>query len=321
MVRRRRSGRSIHQIIRNTVLGCVLLCALVSLWALEMLSTAYDGELAARQGYVQDQCFARVEECLKSAEWLSVQFIASDPIQQALKTISQSEGRTLAGARTLLNSAISFTAYNAPSYMRNIMLMDMQGNRYSYGNILNKMQLLEEIGELMLRTQNDGSIAWYGLIGNGTEYMVLTRAIRESHQLSLELIGYEAICIDVRMMLSKIEVVFFNMLDKTEIYMDGLRLYRGDLPRGRGDCADKEQAACFTGRTQLSGDPAELPRWEDGADRLYELRSDHGGCVQKPGGEPADGGHAARTDERLCLARDRQHLQPDGPVDGCREPS
>lgn len=234
MVRRRRSGRSIHQIIRNTVLGCVLLCALVSLWALEMLSTAYDGELAARQGYVQDQCFARVEECLKSAEWLSVQFIASDPIQQALKTISQSEGRTLAGARTLLNSAISFTAYNAPSYMRNIMLMDMQGNRYSYGNILNKMQLLEEIGELMLRTQNDGSIAWYGLIGNGTEYMVLTRAIRESHQLSLELIGYEAICIDVRMMLSKIEVEPATMLDKTEIYMDGLRLYRGDLPRGRG---------------------------------------------------------------------------------------
>lgn len=228
MVRRRRSGRSIHQIIRNTVLGCVLLCALVSLWVLEMLSTAYDGELAARQGYVQDQCFARVEECLKSAEWLSGQFIASDPIQQALKTISQSEGRTLAGARTLLNSAISFTAYNAPSYMRNIMLMDMQGNRYSYGNILNKMQLLEEIGELMLRTQNDGSIAWYGLIGNGTEYMVLTRAIRESHQLSLELIGYEAICIDVRMMLSKIEVEPATMLDKTEIYMDGLRLYRGE---------------------------------------------------------------------------------------------
>ena len=112
--------------------------------------------------------------------------------------------------------------------MRNIVLMDMQGNRYSYGSILNKMQLLEEIGGLMLRTPDDGSAVWYGLVGNGTEYMVLTRAIRESRHLSLELIGYEAICIDVRTMLGKIEVEPATMLDETEIYMDGLRLYRGE---------------------------------------------------------------------------------------------
>lgn len=224
----RRCRRSIHQVIRYTVLGCVLLCALVSLWAPEKLSKAYDAELAVRQGYVQDQCFARVEECLTSAEWLSGQFIASDPIQQALKTISQSEGTTLAGARTSLGSAISSTAFNVPGYMRNIVLMDMQGNRYSYGSILNTMQLLEEIGGLMLRTPDDGSAVWYGLVGNGTEYMVLTRAIRESRHLSLELIGYEAICIDVRTMLGKIEVEPATMLDETEIYMDGLRLYRGE---------------------------------------------------------------------------------------------
>lgn len=228
MSQARKGGRTIHQVIRYTVLGCFLLCALVSFLAMEALSDAYDNEFSEHQGKVQEQCFAQVEDCLKNAERLSGSFIASEPVQQSLKTISQSDGQALASARIALRSAISFTAGNAPGYMRNIVMTDVHGYSYSYGNILNKMQLLEEIGGLLKKTPADGSIAWYGVTSEDTEYMVLTRAIRESKQLSLEVIGYEAVCVDVRTMLGRIEIPPYTMLDKTEIYMDGLRLYMGE---------------------------------------------------------------------------------------------
>lgn len=228
----RRDGRSIHQVIRYTVLGCFLLCALVSFLAMESLSDAYDSEFSEHQGKVQEQCFAQVENCLEEAEWLSRHMIASEPIQQALKTISRSSGKALANAQVALRSALSFTAGDAANYMRNIIVMDAHGRSYSYGNILNKMQLLEKMEELMEQTPADGSAVWHGLTGEDTEYMVLTRAIRESKQLSLELIGYEAICIDVRAMLGRIEILPYTLLDKTEIYMDGLRLYRGEACPG-----------------------------------------------------------------------------------------
>ena len=231
----RKSGRSIHQVIRYTVLGCFMLCALVGFLAMESLSDAYNNEFSEQQGKVQEQCFAQVEDCLRDAEWLSRRIIASEPIQQALKTISLSSGKALATAQIALRSAISFTVSDAESYMRNIVVMDMHSHSYSYGNILTRRGLLEEIGALLRQTPTDGSSTWYGLVSDGTEYMVLTRAIRESKQLSLELIGYEAICIDVRALLGRIEAEPYSMLDKTEIYMDGLRLYRGEA------CPDMEK--------------------------------------------------------------------------------
>lgn len=228
MGRSRTDGCSIHQVIRYTVLGCFLLCALVSFGVMKSLSNAYDSEFSEHQGKVQEQCFAQVKNCLNEAEWLSRHMIASEPLQQALKTISQSDGKALANAQVMLHSAISFAAGDVDNYMRNIIVMDVHGRIYSYGNILNKALLLKKTKELLNQTPTDGTVAWHGLVSEGMEYMVLTRAIRESKRLSLELIGYEAICVDVRSMLGRIEMVPYTMLDQTEIYMDGLRLYRGE---------------------------------------------------------------------------------------------
>ena len=226
--RRERRSRSIHQIIRLTVLGGFLVCALIGFFVIEALSSAYNTEFSQHQGEVQEQCFAQVEDSLQDAEWLSGQFIASEPIQSSLKIISQSEGQALANARTELRSAISFTAGSAPGYMRNIIFTDLKGYSYSYGGIVNKMQVLDDVAALFESTPTDGTAAWFGLNSGGTEYMVLTRAIRESKQLSLQVIGYEAVCIDVRTMLSRIDIPPYAMLDRTEIFMDGIRLYKGE---------------------------------------------------------------------------------------------
>ena len=50
--RRERRSRSIHQIIRLTVLGGFLVCALIGFFVIEALSSAYNTEFSQHQGEV-----------------------------------------------------------------------------------------------------------------------------------------------------------------------------------------------------------------------------------------------------------------------------
>lgn len=223
-----RGGRhSIHQTIRAVVLLFFVGFAAVSLIGNQLLYNTYSSGFAEQQGEIYARYFSQIETNLMEAERVSKQIVSSEPIQEALSTIAQAQGQALANARAALRSAIPFTVGDAFYFARNVVLKDTRGFCYSYGDVVNKNDLIEQVETLLEKTSDDGGTAWFGLVSGGREYMVLTRAIRESRQLSLKVLGYEAVCVDVQTMLASIDRGAKPLLDMTEIYMDGLRLYRG----------------------------------------------------------------------------------------------
>lgn len=249
-----RSGRqSIHQIIRTVVLLFFVSFAAVSLIGNQLLYNAYSNGFAAQQGEIYERYFSQIETNLREAERVSLQLVSSETIQQALGTIAQAQGQTLANARTALHSAITSTVGNAFYFARNVVLKDTRGFCYSYGGVVNKNELIDQVETLLDNTSDDGRVAWFGMVSGGREYMVLTRAIRESRQLSLKVLGYEAVCVDVQSMLAGIDRGAEPLLEMTEIYMDGLRLYRGgqcpELPEADVAAIEDKQLMTLKGST------------------------------------------------------------------------
>lgn len=90
-------------------------------------------------------------------------------------------------------------------YIRSVIVSDCHGAIYSFGGIPQNDRLQESIQRLIGQTEDSGKVKWFLLDWEGRPYLVLGRAIRETKNLSLNVLGYEMILIHFQQMLRQAE--------------------------------------------------------------------------------------------------------------------
>ena len=112
-------------------------------------------------------------------------------------------------------------------YIRSVIISDCRGAIYSFGGIPQNAALQESMERLIARTDDSGNAEWFLLDWEEQPYLVLGRAIRETKNLSLDVLGYEMILVHFQQMLHQAEPADSAFADSLETYLDGTCFYRG----------------------------------------------------------------------------------------------
>ena len=201
----------------------------MGLAGLYFLSNSYYAEFARNQNELLESYYHYIDKCMEDAARTSLGIITDDSIQQGLREIMVSSGTRLAQAKTDLHDAVvaSVAGISSYSYIRSVIVSDCHGAVYSFGGIPQNARLQESIQHLIEQTDDSGKAQWFLLDWEGQPYLVLGRAIRETKNLSLDVLGYEMILIHFQQMLRQAEPSGSSFADSLETYLDGTCFYRG----------------------------------------------------------------------------------------------
>lgn len=221
--------RSMRRLILYAMFFCIILFLIVGLVGLFSLSNSYYAEFARNQNELLDSYYHYIDKCMDDASRTSLRIIADDSIQQGLREISVSTGTQLAKAKTGLHDAVvaSVAEISGYGYIRSVIVSDCHGSVYSFGGIPQNARLEEEIRKLIAQTDDSGKAKWFEMDWEGQPYLVLGRAIRETKNLSLDVLGYEMILIHFQQMLRQAEPADSTFAESLETYLDGQCFYRG----------------------------------------------------------------------------------------------
>ena len=218
-----------RRLILYAMFFCIILLVIVGTAGLNSLSGSYYTEFARNQNELLESYYHYIDKCMEDATRMSLGIIADDSVQKELREIKESSGIELAQARTELRDAVSSSVTEATSYgyIRSVMVFDDYGSVYSYGGIPQNAALQESIQRLIGQTESTGKVSWFTLNWEGEPYLVLERAIRETKNLSLEVLGHEVILIHFRQMLRQAGSGDSSFAENLETYLDGECFYRG----------------------------------------------------------------------------------------------
>ena len=208
---------------------CIVLFLIVALASFLSLSNRYYAEFARSQDELMESYYHYVDKCMDDASRTSLRIIADDSVQQQLREIKTASGVKLAQAKTALHDAVvaSVAEISSDGYIRSVIISDCHGAIYSFGGIPQNAQLQESIQQLIAQTDDSGNTKWYLLDWEDQPYLVLGRAIRETKNLSLNVLGYEMIMIHLPQMLHQAEPADSTFAESLETYLDGICFYRG----------------------------------------------------------------------------------------------
>ena len=226
---KREGRRSMRRLILYAMFFCILLFLIVGLAGLFFLSNSYYTEFAKSQNELLESYYHYLDKCMEDAARTSLRIIADDSVQQSLREIMASSGAKLAQAKTDLHDAVvaSVAEISGYGYIRSVIVSDCRGAIYSFGGIPQNAGLQESIQALIARTDDSGKAKWFSLEWEGQPYLVLGRAIRETKNLSLNVLGYEMILIHFQQMVQQAEPSGSTLADSLETYLDGTCFYRG----------------------------------------------------------------------------------------------
>lgn len=221
--------RSMRRLILYAMFFCIVLFLIVALAGFLSLSNRYYDEFARSQDELMESYYHYVDKCMDDASRTSLRIIADDSVQQQLREIKTASGVKLAQAKTALHDAVvaSVAEISSYGYIRSVIISDCHGAIYSFGGIPQNAQLQESIQQLIAQTDDSGNTKWYLLDWENQPYLVLGRAIRETKNLSLNVLGYEMILIHLSQMLHQAEPADSTFAESLETYLDGKRFYRG----------------------------------------------------------------------------------------------
>ena len=222
--------RSMRRLILYAMFFCVVLFSVVGTAGLFKLSDSYYAEFSRNQNELLESYYHYIDKCMDDASRTSLRIIADDSIQQGLREIMVSDGVRLAQAQTDLHNAVaaSVAEVSTYGYIRSVMVADCRGQFYSYGGIPQNARLQASMQELAAQTGDSGKARWFALNWEEEPYLVLVRAIRESRNLNLDVLGYEMILIQFRQMLHQAEPGDSAFAESLETYLDGECFYRGE---------------------------------------------------------------------------------------------
>ena len=220
---------SMRRLILYAMSFCIVLFLIVGMAGFASLSNSYYAEFARNQNELLKSYYHYIDKCMDDATRTSLRIIADDSVQEGLHEITVSSGTKLAQARTDLHNAItaSVAEVSGYGYIRSVMVFDCYGSVYSYGGIPQNAQLQESIGQLIEQTEDSGRASWFSLEWEDQPYLVLGRAIRETKNLSLDVLGYEMILIHFPQMLNQAVTGESAFAESLETYLDGKLFYRG----------------------------------------------------------------------------------------------
>ena len=227
----KRSGRrSMRRLILYAMFFCILLFLIVGLAGFFFLSNSYYAEFAENQNELLESYYHYIDKCMEDATRTSLSIIADESIQQSLREIMVSSGTRLAQAKTDLHDAVvaSVAEISGYGYIRSVIVSDCRGAVYSFGGIPQNARLQESIQHLIEQTDDSGKAQWFALEWDGEPYLVLGRAIRETKNLSLNVLGYEMILIHFRQLARQAEPSDSAFVESLETYLDGTCFYRGE---------------------------------------------------------------------------------------------
>ncbi len=218
-----------RRLILYAMFFCILLFLIVGLIGLFFLSNSYYAEFAENQNELLESYYHYIDKCMEDATRTSLRIIADDSVQQGLHDIMVSSGTRLAQAKTDLHDAVvaSVAEFSSYGYIRSVIVSDCHGAIYSFGGIPQNARLQESIQQLIAQTDDSGKAKWFLLDWDGQPYLVLGRAIRETKNLSLNVLGYEMILIHFQQLLGQAEPSGSAFAESLETYLDGTCFYRG----------------------------------------------------------------------------------------------
>ena len=218
-----------RRLILYAMFFCILLFLIVGLAGLSFLSNSYYAEFAKSQRELLESYYRYLDKCMEDATRTSLSIIADESVQQSLREIMTSSGTKLAQAKTDLHDAVvaSVAEISGYGYIRSVIVSDCHGAIYSFGGIPQNARLQESVQEMIARTDDSGKAKWFLLDWDGQPYLVLGRAIRETKNLSLNVLGYEMILVQFQQMLRQTEPADSAFADSLETYLDGTCFYRG----------------------------------------------------------------------------------------------
>lgn len=221
--------RSMRRLILYAMSFCILLFLIVGLAGLFFLSNSYYAEFAKNQEELLESYYHYIDKCMEDATRTSLRIIADDSIQQKLREIMTASGTALSQAKTDLHDAVvaSVAEISSYGYIRSVIISDCHGSIYSFGGIPQNAALQESIQRLIAQTDDSGKAKWFLLDWEGQPYLVLGRAIRETKNLSLDVLGYEMILVNFQNMLRQAEPADSAFAESLETYLDGTCFYRG----------------------------------------------------------------------------------------------
>ena len=221
--------RSMRRLILYAMFFCIVLFLIVGLAGLFFLSNSYYAEFARNQNELLESYYHYLDKCMEDAACTSLRIIADDSVQQSLREITVSSGAKLAQAKTDLHDAVvaSVAEISGYGYIRSVIVSDCHGAIYSFGGIPQNAQLQASIQRLIEQTDASGKARWFFLNWEGQPYLVLGRAIRETKNLSLNVLGYEMILIHFEQMARQAEPADSTFAESLETYLDGQCFYRG----------------------------------------------------------------------------------------------
>lgn len=236
--------KSMRRLILYAMFFCIILFAIIGISGLNSLSGSYYTEFARNQNELLESYYHYIDKCMEDATRMSLGIIADDSVQKELRGIKETSGIELAKARTELRNAVSSSVTEASiyGYIRSVMVFDGYGSVYSYGGIPQNAALQESIQQLIGQADDSGKVSWFTLRWEGEPYLVLERAIRETKNLSLELLGHEVILIHFRRMLRQAEPGASSFAENLETYLDGECFYRGEQCPGESIGPDTEES-------------------------------------------------------------------------------
>ena len=222
---------SMRKLILRAMFFCVLLFLIVALVGFFSISNSYYTEFARNQEELLKSYYHCLDQYMSNVARLSLQIIADESVQKGLSEIMNASGSRLAQGRTSLQNAVasSVASVSTYGYISSVVVSDSDGYLYSYGSIPQNAQLQASLRELIRKTDASGREKWYTLEWADQTFLVLCRAIRETKNLSLNILGYETILINFQNMLERADSGDHTYAESLETFLDGSRFYRGSL--------------------------------------------------------------------------------------------
>ena len=226
---RKRESQSLHRRIQLINLACFLICTAICLAAGISTYLVYSNELMQKQKNASELFFSLTEMSMNNVIKFSRQAISNEALQTALSQIASTEGEPQAKARASLQNAVTFSIGELPSFVRSVMVRDVYGSDFYYNGLPYSSTIIGAVNNMIGETDTSGNVFWHGLTQNGNTYLIMSRAIREAKNLSLQPLGYIVIVIDIRSMIRSISTEIQQEADETAFWLDDQCLYRGAL--------------------------------------------------------------------------------------------
>jgi len=220
---------SMRKLILWAMILCVTLFAAVGVIGLNNLNRSYYDEFARGQRELSESYYHYIKRCMDEISRFSLRIIADESVQTALREIRENTGIRQAQGRTDMQNAVTASMADVTflGYVQSVVVYDCFGNPYSYGGMLHNETLQAALQDLAARTEDTGSADWHTITWEEQPYLVLTRAIRESKNLSLDVLGYELIMIDFQRLITQAETHENEYARGMATYLDGVLFYRG----------------------------------------------------------------------------------------------